>query len=82
MTSLVSEMSLGFIVQARQGSIDVIKCLIGLSCLLSAHTISLFQTHTSVKVEIHLLDTNDNSPAFLPSKFLTKIMSKSAYTWL
>ena len=24
---------------------------------------------SSVKVEIHLLDTNDNSPVFIPSKF-------------
>lgn len=29
----------------------------------------LFQGPTSVTVEIHLLDTNDNSPAFLPSEY-------------
>ena len=28
----------------------------------------LLQSPTSVTVEIHLLDTNDNSPAFLPSE--------------
>ena len=31
----------------------------------------LFQGPTSVTVEIHLLDTNDNSPAFLPSEYLS-----------
>ena len=39
--------------------------------------IALFQEPSSVTVEIHLLDTNDNSPVFLPSK-LYKI-SKGIY---
>lgn len=38
--------------------------------LFIGSAIDVFQGPSRVTVEIHLLDTNDNSPAFLPSKHL------------